>query len=1627
MVHNKLKKSKVKKLSSSLQAKLFLERNQDINPFSQNLTTNDPITRNECDGRNKLNLLSEGIDDNLRHIFKLIFKKSHDSKIKGLERLYEVIPIQSDIDILKIMPIWVKVYNSSMNVDDIGVKQLIQNIQLNIVQNQKITLREYVDSIIVTWLLACFDSEESISKIARQSLCLYFLDEKFQLNSPLLMPYAERISEFLVQKLQNVSSLNLKSIGPDYKHEPSVSGSIRLSFYILTLKDSSTFSTDPIIENLFHQKFLLMNSKSNEGLKLILRSFHDLINSEVLVPESCVKKILRFVMKFLQNYNGSLEYQTATSVLSVLRSKYKNIAFDKSNMDEVWLKIPMLFASASSIQLFQLFNLLDELYIFDFHLLSESFHKAILKDLLILCDKLRSSNTSQENIYLRSIRLHEKIITSLLSDVNDISKFEELSELEFETLLSCFGFDSALKYHNPEVFQIFTNILNIIFVKSEENCNYTYIKSIMQTIIDKLENSISKICSSSEAKIDEFFLEFFKILVKCESKLLDLVDFKTFVFSKFGDVCAIIDQPINSKVIIYYCVLGSFHLHYFPLDKSPEDILKKIASQIADDSNQLVLAFIYLIQQFRSISENFMDTCGDIDVGFLIKVALQLLKYDTICMKLGSDIMCHVLRKFIRNMGTYRAFIDDIAQIVINLISDHMDTIDELQELKKIVFEYLLHHKKSSCPQESHFFVKLVFQMLKSLDLSKFHTGSDFNVIVKSWLFKLIENHNYAIEALSSNISIIFRSLNGLIDDLYCLNIHPKKLYEFFFNFFKSQFIVNYFEHLENVTAFLIEMAFDYKHLVQVIDSSTTDPQYIHKSTSTLYIPTSITWLDEECDSLKHANLQNKLMVFYVLFDIPETAMIVENHLTKKTFMEWFVSFLFLTILFEDRSGILCMNKVLQRLPSDCLKNLTDELLNKCTENSYYCMLLDFLLKKMTRFTHEMCLTLLNDYLKNCNLNTLDNLNNIHIVNTISILMGSLKSPAHIILIIDEHLVKLSLINNPESVLFNIGFLRSLITSLLDLKQKSKKFIAACQSLWAYVQVTHDYLLERFDTVLRTKSLEIVHEINIYLCVSLIRMLINFNHQFSYSQLLKEDMMEILKKIPTLIPGLDCDSFYTIMIIEELVKLCLLVLYNIDNAKSLLNFSQLSISQLHPKNIQNVFHPSYTFICQEIVRKMKSLTAVSTLSNFCGLLSLEVYEEIGKIPLESSGCVLFRHIKETEIFERKNQETILDVVSGDYQTNKSDFTGLQSSHNYSLFIEREKIKDIKEAIGHYFDSFHRINMLETDILFIKKTNDGQITEIDSSLKHFIKSSIDAFTNQKGHKAFTSHKYHFFSHDIQVEFLESTIHLLNSHLFLQMLINVAEDNRWLVFTSSDVKSLVFAIISSCFSKLNLDYHYDEEIKQTCTVSGDFLEILTFQSLLWFGMEYPLLLNDAVSDMRRDLFKKTRNFCLKLLCKSIITKQMDNCEIYFKDDPSFIVSCQRELNVVSFRYSGTDDEVEFLIRITRNYPFEPIKIEPVSISKMSNEISDFIRAVEIFVITHKHSNLADALKFFRARFDESLGGIEKCHICFSVLSSTDLGVPSKKCIVCQKKFHKTCLVQWFVSSVKKSCPLCRSIFY
>ncbi|XP_045827621.1 E3 ubiquitin-protein ligase listerin-like isoform X2 [Trifolium pratense] len=145
-----------------------------------------------------------------------------------------------------------------------------------------------------------------------------------------------------------------------------------------------------------------------------------------------------------------------------------------------------------------------------------------------------------------------------------------------------------------------------------------------------------------------------------------------------------------------------------------------------------------------------------------------------------------------------------------------------------------------------------------------------------------------------------------------------------------------------------------------------------------------------------------------------------------------------------------------------------------------------------------------------------------------------------------------------------------------------------------------------------------------------------------------------------------------------------------------------------------------------------------------------------------------------------------------------------------------------------------------------------------------------------------------------------------------------------------------------------------------------------------------------------------------------------------DENFSVSVSKSANEVVATYTKDETGMDLVIRLPASYPLRPVDVDctrSLGISEIKQR--KWLMSMMLFV-RNQNGALAEAIGIWKRNFDKEFEGVEECPICYSVIHTTNHGLPRLACRTCKHKFHSACLYKWFSTSHKSSCPLCQSPF-
>ncbi|KIM32748.1 hypothetical protein M408DRAFT_186029 [Serendipita vermifera MAFF 305830] len=144
----------------------------------------------------------------------------------------------------------------------------------------------------------------------------------------------------------------------------------------------------------------------------------------------------------------------------------------------------------------------------------------------------------------------------------------------------------------------------------------------------------------------------------------------------------------------------------------------------------------------------------------------------------------------------------------------------------------------------------------------------------------------------------------------------------------------------------------------------------------------------------------------------------------------------------------------------------------------------------------------------------------------------------------------------------------------------------------------------------------------------------------------------------------------------------------------------------------------------------------------------------------------------------------------------------------------------------------------------------------------------------------------------------------------------------------------------------------------------------------------------------------------------------------EDESLSIKVSQAISEVGVVYLVDEQQMEMAVKLPSEYPLKPVEVRDIRrVGVAEDKWRGWLFAVQQ-IVNSQNGHIADALALFKKNVTLHFEGQVECAICYSIISVTDLQLPTKPCKTCKNRFHASCLYKWFKSSSSSSCPLCRS---
>lgn len=145
-----------------------------------------------------------------------------------------------------------------------------------------------------------------------------------------------------------------------------------------------------------------------------------------------------------------------------------------------------------------------------------------------------------------------------------------------------------------------------------------------------------------------------------------------------------------------------------------------------------------------------------------------------------------------------------------------------------------------------------------------------------------------------------------------------------------------------------------------------------------------------------------------------------------------------------------------------------------------------------------------------------------------------------------------------------------------------------------------------------------------------------------------------------------------------------------------------------------------------------------------------------------------------------------------------------------------------------------------------------------------------------------------------------------------------------------------------------------------------------------------------------------------------------------DESLSIKANRSLREVTAIYKKEEAGMDVVIRLPSCYPLRAVDVECTrKLGVTESRLRKWMLSMAAFV-RNQNGAIAEAVHIWKRNIDREFEGVEECPICYSIIHTTNHGLPRLACKTCKHKFHSACLYKWFSTSHKSTCPLCQTPF-
>lgn len=201
----------------------------------------------------------------------------------------------------------------------------------------------------------------------------------------------------------------------------------------------------------------------------------------------------------------------------------------------------------------------------------------------------------------------------------------------------------------------------------------------------------------------------------------------------------------------------------------------------------------------------------------------------------------------------------------------------------------------------------------------------------------------------------------------------------------------------------------------------------------------------------------------------------------------------------------------------------------------------------------------------------------------------------------------------------------------------------------------------------------------------------------------------------------------------------------------------------------------------------------------------------------------------------------------------------------------------------------------------------------------------------------------------------------------------------------------------------------------SIYGMMIHLLPFYVRNWFTSLRDRSLSSAIESF-------TKAWC----SPHLLSDELSQVRKTIIADENFSVNVNRSAYEIVATYKKEETGMDLVIRLPSCYPLRPVDVEctrSLGISEVKQR--KWLLSLTAF-IRNQNGAIAEAICIWKSNFDKEFEGIEECPICYSIIHTSNHGLPRLACKTCKHKFHSACLYKWFSTSHKSTCPLCQTPF-